>query len=93
MGAHLIRSHDVFAPNSSLRVPLTPSGCGMCPETGAATVDICVNEEQCGLEERRRAMSWAQRLKHVFNIDAFGKHDTLEKAHYRPVARAPPDAA
>ncbi len=66
-------------------------------------------------------MTWAQRLKRVFNIDVntcidcggvvrivasieepkairaildhFEKHGVLEKAHYRPAARAPPAVA
>ncbi len=66
-------------------------------------------------------MTWAQRLKRVFNIDVstcvhcggtvrivasieeptairailahFAKHRALEKAHYRPAARAPPAVA
>ena len=67
--AHLTRFHGVFAPNANLRAQLTPSGRGKRPSTDAAPVDVSANDQQRSPEERRRAMTWAQRLKRVFGID------------------------
>ena len=67
--AHLTRFHGVFAPNAALRAQLTPSGRGKRPATEAARVEVSANDEPRSLEEKRRAMSWAQRLKRVFGID------------------------
>lgn len=117
--AHLTRFHGIFAPNSSLRAQLTPSGRGKRPATNAESTKASSDDrtpDQC-----RRAMTWAQRLKRVFGIDVntcihcggsvrivasieeptairailahFAKHCALEKAHYRPAARAPPAVA
>jgi hypothetical protein len=67
--AHLTRFHGVFAPNANLRAQLTPSGRGKRPATDAAPVDVRANDEPRSSEGRRRAMTWAQRLKRVFGID------------------------
>ena len=67
--AHLTRFHGVFAPNANLRAQLTPSGRGKRPSTDAAPVDVSANDQQRSPNERRRAMTWAQRLKRVFGID------------------------
>ncbi len=67
--AHLTRFHGVFAPNAALRAQLTPSGRGKRPASAAAPVDIGANDEPRSPEEKRRAMTWAQRLKRVFSID------------------------
>ncbi len=67
--AHLTRFHGVFAPNANLRAQLTPSGRGKRPATDAAPVDVSANDEPRSPEQKRRAMSWAQRLKRVFGID------------------------
>lgn len=58
---HLTRFHGVFAPNSKHRAKVT----------GEMKVD---KKEPTAMEllpegERRMAMSWAMRLKRVFNID------------------------
>jgi len=67
--AHLTRFHGVFAPNANLPAQLTPSGRGKRPATDAAPVEVSANDAPRSPEEKRRAMSWAQRLKRVFNID------------------------
>lgn len=67
--AHLTRFQGVFVPNANLRAQLTPSGRGKRPATNAAPVDVSANDEPRSPEEKRRAMSWAQRLKRVFGID------------------------
>jgi hypothetical protein len=67
--AHLTRFHGVFAPNANLRAQLTPSGRGKRPVTEAAPADVNANSDHRSPDEKRRAMSWAQRLKRVFNID------------------------
>jgi hypothetical protein len=67
--AHLTRFHGVFAPNAALRAQLTPSGRGKRPATDAALVEVSANDEPRSPEEKRRSMTWAQRLKRVFNID------------------------
>ena len=65
--AHLTRFHGVFAPNATLRAQLTPSGRGKRPAIDAESTEA--STDQCTPDERRRAMSWAQRLKRVFGID------------------------
>ena len=67
--AHLTRFHGVFAPNANLRAQLTPSGRGKRPATDAAPVNVSANDEPRSPEEKRHAMTWAQRLKRVFGID------------------------
>jgi hypothetical protein len=67
--AHLTRFHGVFAPNANLRAQLTPSGRGKRPASDAAPVDVSAHDEPRSPEQKRRAMSWAQRLKRVFSID------------------------
>jgi hypothetical protein len=67
--AHLTRFHGVFAPNAALRAQLTPSGRGKRPATDAARVEVSASDTPRSPEEKRRAMSWAQRLKRVFGID------------------------
>jgi hypothetical protein len=67
--AHLTRFHGIFAPNASLRAQLTPSGRGKRTAHDATPVGVSANDEQRSPEQKRRAMSWAQRLKRVFNID------------------------
>jgi len=117
--AHLTRVHGVFAPNANLRAPLTPSGRGK--RSPADEGPTGANNGHRSPDEKRRSMTWGQRLKRVFNINVstcghcggtvrivasieeptairtilahFAKHGTLEKAHYRSAARAPPAAA
>ncbi len=70
--AHLTRFHGVFAPNANLRAQLTPSGRGKRSATEAAEAapaDVNENSDHRTPDEKRRAMSWAQRLKRVFGID------------------------
>ena len=65
--AHLTRFHGVFAPNAKLRAQLTPSGRGKRPPTNAESTEASTDHRTP--IERRRAMTWAQRLKRVFGID------------------------
>jgi hypothetical protein len=67
--AHLTRFHGIFAPNANLRAQLTPAGRGKRPATQAEPVVVGANEAERTPEEKRRAMTWAQRLKRVFGID------------------------
>jgi hypothetical protein len=48
---------------------LTPSGRGKRPASDAVPVDVSAHDEPRSPEQKRRAMSWAQRLKRVFSID------------------------
>jgi hypothetical protein len=66
---HLTRFHGVFASNAALRAQLTPSGRGKRHATDAASVDVSANDEPRSPEEKRRSMTWAQRLKRAFNIN------------------------
>ena len=61
---NLTRFHGVFAPNSRHRALVTPAKRGK----GKKQKDE-VGEEARSPAERRAAMTWAQRLKRVFNID------------------------
>ena len=59
---NLTRFHGVFTPNSKHRIHVTPArrGKGRKQHSG---------EEDKAPSERHVAMTWAQRLKRVFNID------------------------
>ncbi len=59
---NLTRYHGVFAPNSKHRTQITPTKRGKGKQTRS------VDEDQTPTE-RRAAMTWAQRLKRVFDID------------------------
>ena len=59
---NLTRFHGVFAPNSKLRALITPAGRGKGRKAAEDSDDR-------SFAERHMAMSWAQRLKRVFNID------------------------
>jgi hypothetical protein len=61
---NLTRFHGVFAPNSKHRVQVTPA------KRGKGNKVKVPNETQDPTPaERRASMTWAQRLKRVFNID------------------------
>ena len=59
---HLTCFYGVFAPNSKFRTEVTSES--KIKNNHSAAVDV---QEDC--EERRSKMSWAMRLKRVFNID------------------------
>ena len=65
--AHLTRFLGVFAPNANLRAQLTPSGRGKHPATDEESTGA--NSDHRSPDEKRRSMTWAQRLKRVFGID------------------------
>jgi len=60
---HLTRFHGVFAPNSKHRAAVTGDG----KEKQLPSTPI--TELPADSEDRRGKMSWAMRLKRVFNID------------------------
>jgi len=64
---NLTRYHGVFAPNSAHRAQITPSqrGRGSKQNTGTSTLML----DDKSFIEKRAAMTWAQRLKRVFNIE------------------------
>ena len=59
---NLIRFHGVFAPNSRHRALITPAKRGKGNKAKSS-------DEPLTPAERRASMTWAQRLKRVFNID------------------------
>ena len=59
---NLTRFHGVFAPNSKYRVDVTP------PAKRGKGRSYKENEDKTPAQ-RHQAMTWAQRLKRVFNID------------------------
>jgi len=61
---NVTRFHGVFAPNSAHRAQVKPAKRGKGNK--AHTADA---PEETTPAERRAAMTWAQRLKRVFNID------------------------
>lgn len=64
--AHLTRFHGIFAANANLRAQLTPS----VPGKGAtADANADTSADHRTPDEKRRSMTWAQRLKRVFGID------------------------
>lgn len=62
--SNLTRFHGVFAPNSKHRVQVTPAKRGKGNKTQAPD-----EPKDQTPAERRAAITWAQRLKRVFNID------------------------
>jgi len=56
---NLARFHGVFAPNSRYRAQITPAGRGRQGKADPNRTE----------PKKRRAMTWAQRLKRVFRID------------------------
>ena len=61
---NLTRFHGVFAPNSKHRIQVTPAKRGKGKKTNATD-----EPSDQTATERYAAMTWAQRLKRVFNID------------------------
>ena len=61
---NLTRFHGVFAPNSKYRSRVTPAKRGRGDQHAKAA-----EPEESAPDERRAAMTWAQRLKRVFGID------------------------
>ena len=61
---NLTRYHGVFAPNSKYRALVTPAKRGKGKKAKAAQ-----QRPDPTPAERRASMTWAQRLKRVFNID------------------------
>jgi len=60
---NLTRFHGVFAPNSKYRVTVTPAKRGKHKKYHSA------DEADQTPAEKRASLTWAQRLKRVFNID------------------------
>jgi len=60
---NLTRFHGVFAPNSKYRSKVTPAGRGKLRKRHPAS-DVDQTPA-----EKRASMTWAKRLKRVFNID------------------------
>lgn len=63
--ANLTRYHGVLAPNSKLRVNVTPAKRGK----GSSRQCLQSANKTESLSDKHREMTWAQRLKRVFNID------------------------
>jgi hypothetical protein len=62
---NLTRFHGVFAPNSKHRARVSPVGRGKGSKKKQADTD----QDERTPAERHAAMTWAKRLKQVFNID------------------------
>ena len=60
---NLTRFHGVFAPNSKYRSRVTPARRGKCKKTQSP------DEPDRTPAEKRASMTWAKRLKRVFDID------------------------
>jgi hypothetical protein len=60
---NLTRFHGVFAPNSKYRSRVTPARRGKCKKTQSP------DEPDQTPAEKRASMTWAKRLKRVFDID------------------------
>jgi hypothetical protein len=60
---NLTRFHGVFAPNSKHRVWVTPA------RRGKGSPKVAADQDEKTPAQAHVAMSWAQRLKRVFNID------------------------
>ena len=60
---NLTRFHGVFAPNSKYRVWVTPA------RRGPGSRKVATDQDEKTPAQPHVAMTWAQRLKRVFNID------------------------
>ena len=60
---NLVRFYGVFAPNASVRAEVTAS------KRGKNSPKLDASQEDTDKPYHARSMSWAQRLKRVFNID------------------------
>ena len=60
---NLTRFHGVFAPNSTYRALVTPA------KRGKRKKLLSANETDQTPAEKRASMTWARRLKRVFDID------------------------
>ena len=60
---NLTRFHGVFAPNSKYRARITPAGRGKYKKTQSP------DESDQTPAEKRVSITWAKRLKRIFNID------------------------
>ena len=63
--ANLTRYHGVLAPNSKHRVNVTPAKRGK----GSSGQGLQSTNKTDSTADEHREMTWAQRLKRVFNID------------------------
>jgi hypothetical protein len=69
---NLTRYHGVFAPNSKSRAKITPA------KRGKRKLACFADETDQTPAEKRASMTWAQRLKRVFDIDI----ETCDCTHY-----------
>ena len=60
---NLTRFHGVFAPNSKHRAWVTPA------KRGKGRQKVADEQDEKTPAQRHMSMTWAQRLKRVFNID------------------------
>ena len=60
---NLTRFHGVFAPNSKYRARITPAGRGKYKKAQSP------DESNQTSAEKRVSITWAKRLKRIFNID------------------------
>ena len=72
---NLVRFYGVFAPNASVRAEVTAS------KRGKNSPKLNASQEDTDNPYHARSMSWAQRLKRVFNIDITQCEDHC--VHYR----------
>lgn len=66
---NLVRYHGVFAPNSKLRKRIVPKRRRRAPERHAAKPDKPTPTVNRFQGQPQAPLTWAQRLKRVFNID------------------------
>ena len=78
---NLTRFYGVFAPNAKVRAEVTAS------QRGKNSPKLAKNAESSGTSYHARSMSWAQRLKRVFNID-ITECEACEKTNVKIIAWA-----
>ena len=66
---NLTRFHGVFAPNSKYRAEITPNKAKRRPRKLRAHLQTDDATQQEATTKKHKSMTWAQRLKRVFNID------------------------
>ena len=65
---HLVRNHGIFAPNARMRKLIVPTKCNKTKTKTNQRKHKLVAEPQAA-DELIAPLTWAQRLKKVFNID------------------------
>ena len=83
--ANLTRFHGVLAPNSKYRIHVTPAKRGK----GSNKLDLKSKKNAEPTVGEHKEMTWAQRLKRVFNMISRSAIDVAVRSRLLPVLKTP----